>query len=306
MNQYTLKQEVRALGTGLHSGNLIQMSLKPAPPNSGIVFSRTDLGGAAVRAHIANVDFTALQMATSLKREGVVVQTTEHILSALYGMGVDNLLVELDGPEVPIMDGSSAPFLVLIEESGLKRQAVAKTVLKVERPFSFKMDGKKLAVEPAQDFRISYEIGFDHPMIRRQKKTVVVDASLYETQIAPARTFGFLKDVNYLKSRGLIRGGSLENAIVLDGDRILNEGLRLSDEFVSHKILDLIGDLALGGYRLQGHFKASKAGHEVHARFLQALLQTPECYSLRASNHPSATPPLNAKPIGESLLGAAS
>ncbi len=278
--QHTLKQDVHAVGVGLHSGRVINMALKPAPPNTGVLFSRADLGGAATPASIDCVDFDMLQMATVLRKGEVLVQTTEHLMSALYASGVDNVIVELDGPELPIMDGSASPFLVMIEEAGLKEQAAPRKVLRVTKAFEFEMDGKTLSVEPAREFRVTYRISFNHPMIRDQRKTMVVEDGRYEAQIAPARTFGFLKDIDYLKRKGLIRGGSLDNAVVLDGERILNESLRMKDEFVSHKILDLIGDMAICGYRLQGHFKAYKAGHEVHARFLKALLAAEDCYEI--------------------------
>ena len=275
--QTTIERDVCAVGVGLHSGKPIHLTLKPAPPNTGVVYCRTDLGGESVKVAVENLDFDALQMATTLRRGPVVVQTIEHLQSALFSSGIDNVYVELDGAEVPIMDGSSAPFLVLLEEAGYKTQAVPAKVLTLTQPFSFQADGKKVWALPAADFRISYEISFDHPLIRNQRKTAVVGGRFYENQIAPARTFGFLRDVNYLKSKGLVRGGSIDNAIVLDGDRMLNESLRLKDEFVSHKILDFIGDLSVCGMRLQGHFFGFKAGHEMHARFLQALLKS-ECH----------------------------
>lgn len=279
-HQTSLKNSVRAVGTGLHSGQLIKMHLKPAPPNTGIVFLRTDLSGASVCAHLDNVDFNALQLATSLRTDEMTVQTTEHLLSAFYGMGVDNAVVELDGAEVPIMDGSAEPFLLLIEEAGIRQQAAYRKTLRIEKAFTFEMSGKSIEVLPCEEYRVSYEINFDHPLIRTQRKRVVINSGHYETGIAPARTFGFLKDVNFLKSIGLIKGGSLENAVVLDGDHILNESLRLNDEFVSHKILDLVGDLSLCGYRLQGHFHVRRAGHEVHAHFLRALLAS-DCFSIQ-------------------------
>jgi len=284
--QQTLGQDVRAVGVGLHSGRVVNMSVKPAPPNTGIVFSRTDLGGVAVKAETANVDFSMLQLATVLRKGEVVVQTTEHLMSALYGMGVDNAIVELDGPETPIMDGSAAPFLVLLEEAGVKQQAAPRKLLRILKPFRLDMGDKSLSVEPCRDFRVTYRIAFDHPLIREQSKTLNLDQGRYETQIAPARTFGFLKDIEYLKGKGLVRGGSLDNAIVLDGQRILNDSLRLKDEFVSHKILDLVGDLALAGMRFQGSFKAFKAGHELHARFLKALLEDASRYEIVTAGEP--------------------
>jgi UDP-3-O-[3-hydroxymyristoyl] N-acetylglucosamine deacetylase len=233
MNQATLRKETRALGMGLHSGKLIEMVLQPAAPDTGIVFSRTDLGGATVKAEPANIDYSALQLATTLRKGDVEIRTTEHLLSALYGMGVDNCLIEINGPEVPIMDGSSAPFLVLIEEAGIRTQPAPRKTLVITKPFHFEWNGKSISVTPHRSYKISYEINFDHPLIQRQTKTAEIGVAYYESEIAPARTFGFLKDINYLKSQGLVLGGSLDNAIVLDGERMLNESLRLSDEFVS-------------------------------------------------------------------------
>ncbi|CAM2006741.1 UDP-3-O-acyl-N-acetylglucosamine deacetylase [Acanthopleuribacter pedis] len=278
--QATIQNEVRTVGVGLHSGNLVTMTLKPAPPNTGIVFVRTDLNGAYVKASIEHIDFSMLQLATTLRSGRALVQTTEHLLSAAMGSAIDNLIVELDGAEVPIMDGSATPFLMLLEEAGRREQAVAAQVLRVTKPFFFEKDGKKVWVTPASDMRVSYEIRFDHPLIQRQRKTLVVNAAAYSGQVAPARTFGFLRDLNYLRGQGLIKGGSVDNAIVLDSDHMLNESLRLKDEFVSHKILDMIGDLAMAGTRLEGHFQGYKAGHEMHALFLQALLENEDCYEM--------------------------
>jgi len=278
--QATIERDVSAVGTGLHSGNLIHMTLKPAPPKTGIRFVRTDLAGACVRVSSDNIDYGSLQLATTLVENGAMVQTTEHLLSACYGYGIDNLIVELDDAEVPIMDGSATPFLVLLEEAGIKRQAVPKTHLVITKPFSYSDGDKKIEITPSADFRVTYEIDFDHPVIRRQQKSVRVDRALYENSIAPARTFGFLEQVNALQSKGLIRGGSMDNAVVLDGDRILNGDLRFPDEFVSHKILDLIGDFAVTGFRFRGHVTAYKAGHEAHAKFLEALSKATDCYRL--------------------------
>ncbi len=272
MNQTTLKSEVKASGTGLHSGDIIEMTLRPALPNTGIVFLRTDLDGASVKADLKSVDFKALQLATTLRQGEAMVQTTEHLMSALYAMGVDNVVVELSGAEVPIMDGSAEPFIEMIEEAGIRQLRTPRKILKVTKPFAFNHGDKSIEVRPCDDFRISYEIEFDHPAIRNQSKTVVVQSEQFGALIAPARTFGFLKDVNYLQSIGLIKGGSMDNAVVLDHERVLNGKLRLEDEFVSHKILDMVGDFAIAGMRLQGHFIARRAGHEVHALFLRALL----------------------------------
>jgi len=280
LKQATIAREVKALGTGLHSGDLVHMTLKPAAPNTGIRFVRTDLAGVTIKACVENIDFGALQLATTLVADGAAVHTVEHLLSALYAVGINNLIVELDGAEVPIMDGSAAPFLVLLEEAGLKKQPVAAKLIRVLKPFSFSLGEKRVEIKPGNDLSVSYEIDFDHPLIRRQCKTVKVSHAFYENQIAPARTFGFLRDVNYLKSKGLIKGGSLENAVVLDGDRVLNDSLRFPDEFVTHKILDLIGDFSVAGFRLQGHVTAYKAGHEIHAHFMRAFLAARDCYEI--------------------------
>lgn len=274
MYQTTLKSEVKASGTGLHSGDIIEMTLRPALPNTGIVFLRTDLAGASVKADVKSVDFKALQLATTLRNGEAMVQTTEHLMSALYAMGVDNAVVELSGAEVPIMDGSAEPFIEMIEEAGIRQLHAPRKVLKVTKPFSFSYGDKSIDVRPSDDFRISYEIEFDHPAIRNQSKTVVIQSEQFGSEVAPARTFGFLKDVNYLQSIGLIKGGSMDNAVVLDHERVLNGKLRLEDEFVSHKILDMVGDFAIAGMRLQGHFSARRAGHEVHALFLRELLSS--------------------------------
>ncbi|MDJ0835950.1 MAG: UDP-3-O-acyl-N-acetylglucosamine deacetylase [Acidobacteriota bacterium] len=300
MNQATIEREVSAVGTGLHSGNLVNMTLKPAAPNTGICFLRTDLAGASVKASMDNVDFSSLQLATTLSAGGVVVQTTEHLMSAAYAYGITNMVVELDGPEVPIMDGSAAPFLVLLEEAGRKRQAVACKVLEVTKPFVFEDGDKRVEIKPADDFRVSYEIDFDHPLIRRQQKTFVVDGARFENQIAPARTFGFLRDVNMLQSMGLIKGGSLDNAVVLDGDRILNGNLRMADEFVSHKILDLVGDFSVSGYRFRGHVKAFKAGHDMHARFMRAFLAS-DCYRIVTVAEKATVRPALTRPVAASV-----
>jgi UDP-3-O-[3-hydroxymyristoyl] N-acetylglucosamine deacetylase len=239
-----------------------------------------------------------LQLATSLVEGTARVQTTEHLMAALYACGVDNALVELDGGEVPIMDGSAAPFLYLIEEAGLKRQAAERKILTITRPFHFEHGGKMLSAYPCENLRITYHIHFDHPLIQSQQKTVEINAGDFEKEVGKARTFGFLKDVQALKKLGLVQGGSMDNAIVLDGDRMLNASLRQKDEFVSHKILDCVGDLALCGYRLAGHFVAHRAGHEVHARFLAALLAS-SAYELRGQEQ---IKPVAAALPGEALL----
>lgn len=307
MCQCTIRGDVKALGVGLHSGRLIQVELRPAPPNSGVVFVRQDLNGAALKADQGRIDYERLQFATTLvgldaEGERFVVQTTEHLMSALYARGIDNVFVHLDGPEVPIMDGSAMPFLVLLDEAGVRQQRVPRRELRIEKPFFWNQDGKWVRAFPGKGLRLSYEIVYDHPLIQTQAKSVWLRQDTYESQVGRARTFGFLKDVEQLKKMGLIRGGSTDNAIVLDGDDMLNDGLRLRDEFVSHKILDFIGDLSLCGCRLKGHFSAFKAGHEAHALFLAALLASPSHYSIVEAD--SLQRPRLGQPALESAVAA--
>ena len=297
--QQTLADEIKAVGIGLHSGNPIEMVMQPASPNAGIVFVRKDLGGKVITVSPQSLDMNQLHLATTLKSGDAIVQTTEHILSALYSMGIDNATIVLDGPEVPIMDGSATPFIYLIEQAGIKKQKVERKILKVVKPFHFEWEGKTISVKPASQYQVTYKISFSHPMIQTQKKTITVDSTNYKDSISFARTFGFLRDVNQLKKMGLIKGGSVDNAIVLDGNDILNGSLRSKDEFVSHKILDFIGDMAVAGYRFEGEFTAFKAGHEVHARFLQALLEAKDHYVVvtQTQKQPSAYPESAKEPV---------
>lgn len=278
--QTTLWQQASLKGVGLHSGEPVRLSIQGAPADTGLVFRRSDLNDTIIPVRLEYVDFSMLKLATTLRKDGAVVQTTEHVLSALYAAGIDNAIITIDGPEVPIMDGSAAPFYKLIEEAGVRNLPSARKVLRITKAFSFEMNGKRCWVEPSERFQVSYEIDFDHKTIGNQKKSMSLDARSYSNQVAPARTFGFAHEVNMLKSMGLIKGGSTENAIVLDETGVINGDLRLSDEFVAHKILDYIGDLAVAGVALQGHFHGYKAGHEMHALFLQALLQNPDHFEI--------------------------
>ncbi|PIE02231.1 MAG: UDP-3-O-[3-hydroxymyristoyl] N-acetylglucosamine deacetylase [Acidobacteria bacterium] len=278
--QQTLAEEISTIGIGLHSGTPIEMILQPSAPGKGIVFVRKDLNGEIIPVNTQSIDMNRLQLATTLRSGEAIVQTTEHLLSALYSKGIDNVTVILDGPEVPIMDGSAGPFIELIEQAGIKQQKVPRKILKITKPFHFELQGKKVSVKPSKDFTVSYHISFPHPLIGTQNKTAKINAKSHVESISFARTFGFLKDVDALQKMGLIKGGSIDNAIVLDESDILNDSLRSKDEFVSHKILDFIGDLAVSGYRFEGDFSAYKAGHEVHARFLLALLEAKDHYCI--------------------------
>ena len=270
--QHTLASPATIAGIGLHTGVEVRVRLLPAPANTGIVFRRTDLEGFRIEAqsrHVARVSY-----ATSLMKKGVLISTTEHLLSALAGMGVDNAIVEIDNLELPIMDGSALPFVRLIVNAGLRRQRARQTFVKVLKTLEVVEPARRIAVYPSQTPRITYRIAFPHPLIGEQKLEFCPGSPDYETTIAPARTFGFFEEVDMLRKSGLVRGGSLENAVVLSHDGVLNpDGLRFPDEFCRHKILDLIGDLALLGHPLIGHVVAERAGHAMHAQLVARLLK---------------------------------
>jgi UDP-3-O-[3-hydroxymyristoyl] N-acetylglucosamine deacetylase len=251
------------------------MTLRPAPVDSGVVFVRTDLSPSVdIRAASDNVVDTSF--ATTLGRDGVRVGTVEHLLAALSGLGVDNVRIELSGPEVPIMDGSAAPFVYLIRTAGIELQRKFKRFLVVRKTIEVSENGKRAQISPAAQFGISCTIDFDHPLISDQKLEVQMSDRVFYREISRARTFGFLRDVESMKRMGLALGGSLENAIVVDDFNILNpEGLRYADEFVRHKILDIVGDLALCGMPVIGHFTSVKSGHALNQRLLRRLVNEP-------------------------------
>ena len=271
-------QEVWCEGVGLHSGAKVTMRLKPAAPDYGIRFRRMDVcDRPVIPANHTRVVDTFL--ATSIGFDGVIVATIEHLMAALVGRGVDNVLIELDGPEVPIFDGSAAPYLKFLYEAGIREQDVPKRHLRIDKPVLV-MDGDAyIRAMPSDSFRVRYTIDFPHPLVGRQELSWSFTENSFDRDISKARTFGFLKDVEKLQSMGLARGGSLANAVVFDEYNILNqEGFRYSNECVRHKILDLIGDLALAGMPPQGNFEVHKAGHALHNRFLRKLLsQSKSC-----------------------------
>lgn len=254
------------------------MRLKPAGADHGIVFKRQDLGGVEIPADVANV--ATLQYATGLARNDAAVETVEHLLAALVGMGVDNVVVELNQAEVPIMDGSAASFVYLLHEAGVRSLTVPRKFLKIVRPIARSSGDKRIALYPSDHFKVSYSISFDHPMLRHQHCSLQVTTESFVDEIAPARTFTFLKQVEMLRRRGLALGGSLDNAIVLGETGVLNSSLRFNDEFVRHKMLDVIGDLALVGHPIIGHLVADRGGHALHAEFARALVDTPEAWRL--------------------------
>jgi UDP-3-O-[3-hydroxymyristoyl] N-acetylglucosamine deacetylase len=269
---------VSCTGIGLHSGNKVTLSLKPAPADYGIRFQRSDLGGLEVPATVTHLG--GIQLATGLTREAVSVETVEHLLAALTALGIDNVIVELNSPEVPIMDGSAAPFVYLIvNEAGVKKLTAPKKYLKVLRPISLSQGDKRIALYPSDHFKVTYSISFDHPLIRHQSRTMKITDETFVEEIAPARTFGFLKEVEMLRQRGLALGGSLDNAVVLGETGALN-ALRFEDEFVRHKILDAIGDLSLVGYPVIGHLVAHRAGHALHTAFATKILEQVDAWKI--------------------------
>src|SRR5512134_1882836 len=276
--QRTLRRSISCAGIGLHSGNKVSLSLKPAPADYGIRFQRTDLGGLEIRAIVTHLG--GIQYQTGLTREAVSVETVEHLLAALTALGIDNAIVELNHPEVPIMDGSSAPFVYLINEAGVKRLQTPRRFLKVLRPISLTHGDKRIALYPSDHLKVTYSISFDHPLLRHQSRTMRVTEESFVEDIAPARTFGFLKEVEMLRQRGLALGGSLDNAIVLGETGVLNNALRFDDEFVRHKILDVIGDLSLVGYPVIGHLVAHRGGHALHTAFAAKILEEQDAWRL--------------------------
>jgi UDP-3-O-[3-hydroxymyristoyl] N-acetylglucosamine deacetylase len=270
--QRTLKNTIRCTGIGLHSGKKVYMSLRPAAENTGIVFHRTDLGGALIRAKVDNISDTRL-CSTIANEQGERVSTVEHLLAAFAGLGVDNAYVDLDGPEVPIMDGSAAPFVFLIQCAGVAEQNLPKKWIRIKKKVTVREGDKEASFEPLDHFRISFLIDFDHPLISQQGIEMDVSETTFIKDVSRARTFGFLKDMEMLRSNGLAKGGSLDNAIVIGDFRILNEGgLRYEQEFVRHKIIDAIGDLYLLGHPVQGHFKGVRSGHALNNALLTSLL----------------------------------
>ncbi len=258
-------------GVGLHSGAPVKLRILPAPAGSGIVFRRVDLEGFEVEAISRNV--ARVSYATSLMKRGVLISTTEHLLSAFIGTGIDNAIVELDNLELPILDGSARPFLDLIHKVGIRKQRRGRVYLRIRRELELREGNKFIAVYPAENYSVSYTINFPHPLIGKETFSVDLSDGNYLSEIAPARTFGFLHEADAMRQQGLIRGASAENAIVLTRDGLMNPPLRFADEFVRHKVLDLIGDLALLGKQILGNVVADRAGHAMHTALVSRLLR---------------------------------
>lgn len=276
--QRTLKQEVVFEGIGLHTGRYSKVRLKPAQRDTGIVFTRTDKE-IAIKASVGSVIDTAFS--TTIGYDGVKIRTVEHILAALSGLGIDNLIVEVTGPEIPILDGSSIELTSIILQGGIAKQGKKRPYIRIIKPMNLIDGNTEIAAFPFNGRRITYRIHFNHQLLGEQILSLDLTEESFVKEIAPARTFGFLKDVEYLRANGYAKGGSFENAIILSRDGILNSsGLRFKDEFVRHKILDLIGDLSLIGLPIYGHVFASKAGHATNLKFLKKLLTHQNCWEI--------------------------
>ena len=298
INQRTLKNVIRATGVGIHTGEKVFMTLRPAPVNTGIIFRRTDLDPVMeVPAFATHVGDTSMN--TSLEQNGVRVSTVEHLMSAFAGLGIDNAYVDLSNAEVPIMDGSAGPFVFLIQSAGIEDQSAAKRFIRILKPVEVRLDDKWARFDPFDGFRVSFKIDFNHPVFRSHQSFASVDFSTtsYLKEIARARTFGFMRDIEMLRERNLVLGGSMDNAVVLDDYRVLNEdGLRYEDEFVKHKVLDAIGDLYLLGHGLIGAFSGYKSGHELNNILLRELLEQPSAWEEVTFDDSEAIPVSYAHP----------
>ena len=293
MRQRTVAEKISCTGVGLHTGKPVQLTLHPARAGSGIVFVRTDSAN-PVEIPATPTSLARTHLATTLGRGDALVDTVEHLLAAFYGLGIDNARVEIDGPEIPGMDGSAASFAFLIRSAGSYEQMAPRRVIRVRRPLEIRDGDKWIRVEPCRGLKISYEIDFAHPLIgRQQMRDFALCEERFEREIAPARTFGFVSEVQALWRAGRARGASLENTVVLDSSRVLNRsGLRFPDEFVRHKVLDLLGDLALLGARLEGHVRVKRGGHALHQQLVAELAGVAVAERVASALRASAGPPV--------------
>ena len=292
IRQRTLKNVIRATGVGLHTGEKVYLTLRPAPPDTGVLFRRVDLDPAVdVPARPENV--TDTRLSTTLERDGVKISTVEHLMSAFAGLGIDNAFVDLTAPEVPIMDGSAGPFVFLIQSAGIEEQNRPKKFIRINKTIKVVDGDKWVRFDPLDGFKVSFTIDFDHPIFSNSVQVASVDFSTtsFVKEVSRARTFGFMHDLEALREVGLARGGSLDNAIVMDSFHILNEdGLRYEDEFVKHKVLDAIGDLYLLGHPLIGAFNAYKSGHSLNNRLLRLLIADRSAWDLVSYEDPEKAP----------------
>lgn len=299
VRQRTLKNEIRATGVGLHTGQKVYLTLRPAPVNAGIIFRRIDLDPVVdIPATATNVGDTTLS--TTLGDSDSGVSTVEHLMSAMAGLGIDNAIVDLSANEVPIMDGSAGPFVFLIQSAGIIEQSAPKKFIRIKKPVTIRDGEKYTSFKPYDGFKVNFTIEFDHPVFKDRKLDATVDFSTtsFVKEISRARTFGFMHEFEYLRSKGLVKGGSVDNAIVVDQYKILNEdGLRYDDEFVKHKILDAIGDLYLLGYGLIGEFSAYKSGHGLNNKSLRELLKQEDAWEYVTFDEEQTMPISYLKPL---------
>lgn len=299
IKQRTLKNTIRATGIGLHTGDKVYLTLRPAPVDTGIVFCRTDLDPVVeIRANACNVGDTTLS--TALVNGDVKVSTVEHLLSAMAGLGIDNAYVDLSAAEVPIMDGSAGPFVFLLQSAGIEEQNALKKFIRIKRKVTVKEGDKTATFLPFNGFKVGFTIDFDHPVFKGRTQTASVDFSStsFVREVSRARTFGFMRDIEYLRANNLALGGSVDNAIVVDDYRILNEdGLRYEDEFVKHKVLDAIGDLYLLGKSLIGEFQGYKSGHALNNMLLRELLAQEDAWEIVTFEDETTAPISYMKPI---------
>jgi len=292
IKQRTIKNIIRATGVGLHTGEKVYLTLRPAAPNTGVVFRRVDLAQPVdIKADPYRVGDTRLS--SCLERDGVRVSTVEHLMSAIAGLGIDNLYVDVSAAEVPIMDGSAGPFVFLLQSAGVEEQAAAKRFIRIRKTVAVTDGDKSARFEPHNGFKIEFSIDFDHPVFENSAKSVCVDfaTTSYIKEVSRARTFGFMHEVEWMRGQGLALGGSLDNAIVLDEYRVLNnDGLRYDDEFVKHKVLDAIGDLYLLGHPVIGAFIAHKSGHALNNLLLRRLLEEKEAWEYVSFDRPEDVP----------------
>jgi UDP-3-O-[3-hydroxymyristoyl] N-acetylglucosamine deacetylase len=288
MFQTTIQREVGTHGIGLHTGVQSTVRLAAAPADTGIVFRRTDLDLFPIEAHGHNV--ARVSYATSLMKKGVLLSTTEHLLAAIYSCGIDNVFVDIDAIELPILDGSAEPFVQMLDRAGVRKLRRKRRYLKLVKPVEVVEDGRRIGIYPAEEFAVRCYVDFPHPMVGQQEVEMVVNAESFRQVLSRARTFCFESDIEPLRAMGLIRGGSLENAIVLTKDGMLNGPLRYADEFGRHKALDLIGDLALVGLPLLGRVEARKAGHSLHTQLVSRLLADPASWEITTREHVASNP----------------
>ena len=299
LRQRTLKHVIRATGVGLHSGEKVYLTLRPAPVDAGIVFRRVDLDPVVeIPARADRV--TETMLCTGLSQDGGKVMTVEHLMSAMAGLGIDNAYVELSAPEVPIMDGSSGPFVFLLQSAGIAEQDAPKRFMRIRETVEVRDGDKSARFEPHDGFRIGFTVEFDHPAIpaSRSRAEVEFSTTSYVREVSRARTFGFMRDLEFMRERNLGLGGSMDNAIVLDEFRVLNEdGLRYADEFVRHKILDAVGDLYLAGRPIIGAFEGFKSGHALNNKLVRALIARPEAWEEVVFDDPAAAPVVFGNPV---------